>query len=50
MREIQFVQAESGIAGGSTNGTKPLMLILDVRTQWASTHQMLRKLIQFYIL
>jgi hypothetical protein len=46
-REIQFVQAEeNGISSGST---APLMLILDVRTRWASTHQMLRMLIQLYI-
>jgi hypothetical protein len=48
MHEIQFVQAEGKvISGGSTT---PLMLILDVKTQWLSTHQMLCMLLQLYIL
>ena len=39
-REIQFARAEAVDDPGISQGN--LMLILDVRTQWASTHQMLR--------
>jgi hypothetical protein len=39
-REIQFAQTEEVDDPGISQGT--LMLILDVRTRWASTHQMLR--------
>ena len=37
-REIRFIQA----GGNSTDCNASLMLILDVRTRWSSTHQMLR--------
>lgn len=37
-REIQFIQA----GGNSTDCNSSLMLILDVRTRWSSTHQMIR--------
>ena len=42
-REIQFVQLGGSQASGGCSAS--LMLILDVRTRWASTHQMLRKLL-----
>jgi hypothetical protein len=32
---------------GEINANKPLMLILDVKTQWSSTHQMMRKVSNF---
>ena len=38
-REIQVVQG----SGVSEDFSASLMLILDVRTRWASTHQMLRE-------
>jgi hypothetical protein len=38
-REIQVVQG----SGVSEDASASLMLILDVRTWWASTHQMLRE-------
>ena len=45
--EIQFAQAERGRADiMSDESNASLMLILDVRTRWASTHQMLRILFQ----
>jgi hypothetical protein len=37
-REILFIQG----SGDSDDLSASLMLILDVRTRWASTHQMLR--------
>jgi hypothetical protein len=37
-REIQFIQA----GGNSADCNASLMLILDVRTRWSSTYQMLR--------
>jgi len=40
-REIQFAQAE-GLRSRADESSASLMLILDVRTRWASTHQMLR--------
>jgi hypothetical protein len=43
-REIQFVQAEE--RRDSHELSKPLVLILDVKTRWASTHQMLRTIFQ----
>jgi hypothetical protein len=40
VREIQFVQNNDK---SDERNAMPLMLILDVRTRWSSTHQMLRK-------
>jgi hypothetical protein len=40
VREIQFVQINDK---SDEHSAVPLMLILDVRTRWSSTHQMLRK-------
>ncbi len=40
------VVAESLRTAGTS--VKPLMLILDVRTRWTSTHQMLRKLLHLF--
>jgi len=45
-REIQFVHLEGSDPSKMSNecgGSR--MLILDVRTRWASTHQMLRMLL-----
>jgi len=39
-REIQFAQVEESRVSGDRSAS--LMLILDVKTRWASTHQMLR--------
>jgi hypothetical protein len=41
--EIQYVQLEGGRI--SDDCSSSLMLILDVRTRWSSTHQMLRTLL-----
>ncbi|KIL55047.1 hypothetical protein M378DRAFT_188692 [Amanita muscaria Koide BX008] len=37
-----YVTMNQGIAGDNTESAARLMLILDVRTRWSSTHQMLR--------
>jgi hypothetical protein len=48
-REIQFVHLEGSNPSKISNDcSASRMLILDVRTRWASTHQMLRMLSFLY--